>query len=491
MGDYLDKTKVYSFYIFFIIALIALFVYVYPRHEFDRQNADVALGFEKGYNAEITDFYSVRDINEVGLSGERVVFVMDFEAFSSAPAEIERALEKRQGAKIIFIGSPPDISPETFSGYLDGNNIDVGFLELNRVTSWMRQVLEKRSPLHKERMFRVHTIKPAEIDKIGLTYSMVLRRWLRAKQERSIDFFWIQPLDEAFIPYNEYGLDIARLVKPVDGIVTGVPDTNFLFRIALAVAVFCIIYFYSPLFFVIALFVFLFYLNRAGFNDSVLYLTGMGGAFGITGIFRTFRDVDYSPRLKYLSLLLLAFTLGITINALGFSFEAVNQILMPHGVKLTLLYLPLLVFLREFASYGAEDLKKKLHWTDLLVMIFIVLFMIYYLMRSGNSGWVLSIERQFRDQLEILFGIRPRFKELVGIPALWLYFNSQHRSFGRYSFLIPVLGTVGLVSIINAFQHYHTPIMIILYREGLGVVLGTVIGGFISFLMKRGKTSEN
>jgi hypothetical protein len=153
--------------------------------------------------------------------------------------------------------------------------------------------------------------------------------------------------------------------------------------------------------------------------------------------------------------------------------------------------LPFLVFLREFALYGYKDLGSKLHWADLLVLIVVVLFGVYYIIRSGNSGFVLTAERQFRDQLEVLLGIRPRFKEVFGIPALWLYIFGKHKQFGRYSFLIPVLGVVGLCSVVNSFQHVHTPIFAILYREITGVVIGTLIGVLLSFLFGRKKPSSN
>lgn len=491
LDNWLEQSKIYAFYIFFLIALMAVFIYVYPRYEFDRSNSDVTLGFENSYNAEITNFYAVRDISEFGLSGERVVYYMDFDSLNIGRAQIEKLIQQREGKKITFIGNPPNIPPEEFAKLLDQYNIEIGFLELNQVTNWMREVIQNRAPSMQKELFRVHTIKPAEIEKINLTYPMVLRRWIRAKQERSIDFFWVQPLDSEFIPYEQYGQDIAGILNPADTIKTAIPETNFWFRILLIVGSVAIVYFYSPLFAFISFGIFIFYSITSTFNDATLYLAGLTGAFGITGIYKYLRDLEYTPFLKFLSLILSAFVLGITINALSFSFESVNQIYLAHGVKLTLFYLPFLVFLREFALYGYKDLGSKLHWADLLVLIFVVLFGVYYIIRSGNSGFVLTAERQFRDQLEVLLGIRPRFKEVFGIPALWLYIFGKHKQFGRYSFLIPVLGVVGLCSVVNSFQHVHTPIFTILYREITGVVIGTLIGVLLSFLFGKYKSSSN
>lgn len=491
MDKWLEKSKIFSFYIFFLIALIAVFVYVYPRYEFDSLNSGVTLGFENSYNAEITSFFAMRDISEFGLSGDRVVYFMNFDTLNTDKREIESLLQQREGKKITFIGDPPEISTEEFAQWLDQYDIEVGFLELNQITSWLRAVIQYRNESSEKKLFRVHTIKPAEIDKLNLTYPMILRRWIRAKQERSVDFFWVQPLSDDMVSYEQYGQDIANILNPDDTIKTAIPDTNDWFRILLIVGSVAIVYFYSPLFAVVSVGIFIFYSMTSAFNDATLYLAGLTGAFGITGIYKYLRDLQYSPFLKFLSLILSAFVLGITINALSFSFESVNQIYMAHGVKLTLFYLPFLVFLREFSLYGYQEMGSKLHWADLLVLIVLVLFGVYYIIRSGNSGFVLTAERQFRDQLEVLLGIRPRFKEVFGIPALWLYIFGNHKQFGRYGFLIPVLGAVGLCSVVNSFQHVHTPIFTILYREMTGVVIGTLIGVLLSLLFGKKKTSSN
>ena len=450
MDNWLEKSKIIAFYIFFLIALIAVFVYVYPRYEFDRSNSEVTLGFENSYNADIQNFYAMRDISELGLAGEKVVYIMDFDSLNADNTRIEELISSRDGVKITFIGNPPDISPESFAKLLDKYNIEIGFLELNQVTNWMRKVIQNRAEPFQKSLFRVHTVKPAEIEKLNLSYPMVLRRWIRAKQERSIDFFWLQPLDPEFVSYEKYGQDIANILNPSDTITTAVPNINYLFRSILIAGSISIIYFYSPLFAIISLGLFIFFVFNNTLNDATLYLAGLTGAFGITGIYKYLRDLKYSPFLKFLSLILSAFVLGITINALSFSFESVNQIYMAHGVKLTLFYLPFLVFLREFAVYGYKDLGSKLHWADLLVLIFIVLFGVYYIIRSGNSGFVLTAERQLRDQMEVILGIRPRFKEVFGIPALWLYIFGYHKRFGRYAFLVPVLGAIGMCSIIQS-----------------------------------------
>ena len=485
MENWLEKSKTIAFYIFFLIALIAVFVYVYPRYEFDVGNSEVTMGFENSYNAEIEMFYAMREISEIGLAGDRVVYYFDFDSLKGNEFQIEEWLRQRSGKKIIFIGNPPEIDPEKFAQWLDQYQIEIGFLEMNQVTNWLRSVIQNRDEGYQKKLFRVHTIKPAEIDALNLTYPMVLRRWIRAKQERSIDFFWVQPLDLESVTYEQYGQDIANILNPSDTIKTAAPESNLLFKSFLIIGSIAVIYFYSPLFALVSLGIFLFFVFASSFSDATLYLAGLAGSFGIAGIYKYLRDLHHSPFLKFLSLVLSAFVLGVTINAVSFSFESVNQIYMAHGVKLTLFYLPFLVFLREFALYGYQDLRSKLHWADLLVIIFVVLFGVYAITRSGNSGFVLTAERQFRDQLEVLLGIRPRFKEILGIPALWFYMFGYHKRFGRFAFLVPVLGVVGLCSIVNSFQHVHTPLFTTLYREVVGVTIGTLIGAGLGLMFRK------
>ncbi|MFP4461559.1 MAG: DUF5693 family protein, partial [Thermotogota bacterium] len=258
MDKWFEQSKIFSFYIFFLIALIAVFIYVYPRYEFDRSNADVTLGFEDSYNAEITNFYAVRDISEFGLAGERIVYYLDFDALNVDRAQIEDLIQQREGKKITFIGNPPDVPPAEFAEWLDLYNIEVGFLELNQITNWIREVIQNRTPSMQKELFRVHTIKPAEINKLNLTYPMVLRRWIRAKQERSIDFFWVKPLDSDFVSYEKYGQDIANILNPSDSIKTAVPNPNVWFRVLLIIGSVAVIYFYSPLFAIISFGIFIF-----------------------------------------------------------------------------------------------------------------------------------------------------------------------------------------------------------------------------------------
>jgi hypothetical protein len=485
LENLIENSKKIAFIIFFSAGLLAVLLYSFPRYEYDEKSSEVTIGFEKSYNAEISPFYSVRNIDEIGLSGDRVIYILDFDKLKGDFEFYSELIKRRNGKKIIFIGNPPDILSVEFGSLLDKNRIKVGFLELNQVTSWMRECLQQMSEEIRQGLFRVHTVKPAEIDKLNLDYPMVIKRWLRASRERSIDFFWIQPLDPGIKAYEVYGTELSQTIGFKEELETIIPKKYGALKIIFIIGCFAVIYAYSPLFFIITLALFVFFIYSSSMTNAYLYLAGFAGMFGSAAIYRLARDFEDSVVLKFIALISLSILLGNLINAVSFTFDSVNQVYLPHGVKLTLFYLPFLVFLKEFAEYGYKDLTTRLHWSDLLFLLFIVLFGVYYIVRSGNSGWVLSTERQFRDWIEGIFQVRPRFKEIVGIPALWLYISGVHRKFGRYSFLIPVLGSIGLCSIVNSFQHVHTPIETILLRETIGVMLGTVIGVIIWYIVKK------
>ena len=471
------------FYVFLGVSLLAFFLYVYPRYEYDQKASDISIGFEQAYTGDISGFFTVTPIQNTGLKGERVVFVYDFSVVPEAT--MDAVLKGRAGEKVIFFEKPyATLKPEMLASLLDQYDINVGFLELNPVSDFMRRALLARSLKGREETFRVHTIKPAEVTNLRLTYEMILRRWLRAREERSIDFFWVQPLPSSLgVSYDEYGVTLLGLFHTSDTLAPVVVSMSLFFKILLVIGSFGLIFFYSPII-AIACAVFLsIYGVFNGFADTMLYLAGLTGTFGITGVFREMRKLEFNASLKYTAIIIFGLFLGVTVNALSYSYESVNGLLLPHGVKLLTFYLPMLVLIREFLYYGIKGLRSRLHWSDFALVIGLVLVILYSLLRSGNAAFVSNFERQLRDSLEMLLGVRPRFRALIGIPALWLYFRGKHRSFGRYAFIIPVLGVIGLCSIVNAFQHVHTPITIIFLRELLGIVIGTAIGMLIGVLL--------
>ncbi|KPJ64615.1 hypothetical protein AMK68_01170 [candidate division KD3-62 bacterium DG_56] len=84
---------------------------------------------------------------------------------------------------------------------------------------------------------------------------------------------------------------------------------------------------------------------------------------------------------------------------------------------------------------------------------------------------------KIRGLLENLLCARPRFKEFaIGHPALML--AAALAAQGRPRWVIPLLlvGAVGQVSLVNTYEHLHTPLLFSLLRTANGLWIGAIIG---------------
>jgi len=104
---------------------------------------------------------------------------------------------------------------------------------------------------------------------------------------------------------------------------------------------------------------------------------------------------------------------------------------------------------------------------------------VIYVGRSGDQPWlpVSDLEVAARDWLDRTFHAQPRVKEfLIGYPALAI--GSYLAWAGRRAWL-PVwaaAGGMGLVSIVNSFEHVRTPLALTLVRTLNGAWLGLLVG---------------
>lgn len=123
----------------------------------------------------------------------------------------------------------------------------------------------------------------------------------------------------------------------------------------------------------------------------------------------------------------------------------------------------------------------------LLIGVGIALFAFLVIVeRTGNDSSVGASggEMKLRAILETLLVARPRTKDLVGHPAFLLAIAWAWR--GRRRLAIPafVAGSIGQVSLLNTFCHIHTPLIISLWRDGLGLLIGTLIGGAVFLILE-------
>ncbi len=124
-------------------------------------------------------------------------------------------------------------------------------------------------------------------------------------------------------------------------------------------------------------------------------------------------------------------------------------------------------------------LNEPARYGMLLLGIVALAVLLLIVARTGNDSGVgvSSTELEGRSILDRLLIVRPRTKEfLLGHPffilacAWWLR--------GRRRLALPafVVGAIGQVSMLNTFCHIHTPLVISVWRDVIGLILGTLIG---------------
>ena len=98
-------------------------------------------------------------------------------------------------------------------------------------------------------------------------------------------------------------------------------------------------------------------------------------------------------------------------------------------------------------------------------------------MRSGNDPGVgvSGFELKLRSLLDATMPARPRFKDLVGHPALLTAFVLAARGYRKAALPLLVVGAIGLSSMLDAFCHLHTPLPVSLARDGIAIAIGVAL----------------
>lgn len=137
-------------------------------------------------------------------------------------------------------------------------------------------------------------------------------------------------------------------------------------------------------------------------------------------------------------------------------------------------------------DYYKKLLLSKVSYLVLAIMGVLAIALLIYAMRTGNTGDISELERNFRALLDNILGVRPRTKEfLIGHPlfVILLYYGYKEK-------YIPLLvfAVIGQVSLVNTYAHIHTPLVISLIRTGYGLIFGLAIGfifvGVIKLIIK-------
>lgn len=137
-----------------------------------------------------------------------------------------------------------------------------------------------------------------------------------------------------------------------------------------------------------------------------------------------------------------------------------------------------------YLMVGLTRLMKKQVTVGLVLLAgAAAVLLLVYMMRTGNtSGGISDLERAFRAFLDRVLVVRPRTKEfMIAHPIMLaiLYFGYQ-----RKLWPVVLLGAIGQVSLVNTFEHLHTPLPVSLLRTFNGLVLGIIIGVVLIYFVK-------
>jgi hypothetical protein len=160
------------------------------------------------------------------------------------------------------------------------------------------------------------------------------------------------------------------------------------------------------------------------------------------------------------------------------------------GVKLTIfapIFVGAVLAFREFANVS-ESLKTAITWGAAITGMLVVGVLLVLAVRSGNDNpaAVSGGELAFRGWLENLFPVRPRTKSfMIGFPALAVAlamcarYKWSAETMGRKAGWVTLafcVGLVGLTDVVNTLTHLHTPVIVSLWRNLFGILLGGLFG---------------
>jgi hypothetical protein len=149
--------------------------------------------------------------------------------------------------------------------------------------------------------------------------------------------------------------------------------------------------------------------------------------------------------------------------------------------------------INEIGSKIIELSKRVNRATLILICAFLLIFLAYYIVRTGKSNFILPIEDIFRKTLTDIFGVRPRLKEfLIGYPAFFAFvYFSTYKKDEIFMPIFGILSTILFTSILNTFCHTFADFVISFQRVMNGFLCGLIITAIIMLIMMICKSFYN
>ena len=412
---------------FLICAIVMISVYLPKRVILDERGMRFSFLFDEMIDGERIVLYDVSEGGDIPSSAEVVIL-------SGEPA--------------------PGIDPSALAKKLVGKWL--GIVEFNPSWDLARKVALLKGD---GKVFRVHTVRTEEVEKLRFDKKALFHRFRRAVFERSVEVLWVR--DE--LPWkDELVEDLKKSLRGKEVSFPAPPQEslgNFTWMLLIP-TLFLVASLHPLLLGVLIVLPF-----------SYEWFVSLSAIFGVLGAY----FVPKKRIVKLVSVLLLSLCVLLVLS----DFNHLNHLLEFRGVKVSLTLLPAIILIKGLW-------RHRRNWKRYLP-IFLVSIPIglYYISRSGNYGFVGDLERKFRDFVEEILLIRPRFKEVFTYPFFWLRGVRE-----EIDFLVEALGSVAIVSLFNTFCHVKTPVLVSLARSFLGVLLGYLLFLFLKVPLKRILTNE-
>ncbi|MGM0445281.1 MAG: DUF5693 family protein [Bacillota bacterium] len=410
-----------------------------------------------------------------------------------------------------ILGFPDDLNRT--SELFNKNNNRFGYIEA------IIGVQDGEDRLAKElnyNLVRVHSVTQDEMN--IYTQTKIVERYLRAVKERNIRFFYMRPIIKENIDFLEVkeankqyitalsnrletaGYNISR-AKPYEQFSN---SSIYLMFTAIGVLAAGILLFYDvfrikddmigyvlAVLGIISIFI-IYSLFDSNFFRAGLALLSSIVFPSLAVISQLLKKSNHKNIFNYLKAAFITLIgAGFVVSALA-DISYLTKINQFRGVKLAFIMPLLIITLYYFLEYIVREkdttvkgkvfelLDINLKVKHLVILAFIGLAGIYYILRTGNFPIldIPAIEDSFRNMLEKILFVRPRFKEfLIGHPAFILglyFFDDLKKSLSLY--FLSLLAVIAQLNILNSFAHIHTPLFISSLRTFHGLWLGLLIG---------------
>ena len=370
----------------------------------------------------------------------------------------KNALESIEENSYVIVDNPDAFQPYDLAYYLDKTLSYLGYVEFRKNDE---KVLEaEKTRKYKKLFFRTHILKEEEYEKLHLDKFSTYLRFRRAVIERSVDLLVIKNMPDDTKEYVKN-----KLKRELGWLIAGKPQPHSGLKLPLVlpfISLSLLTAAMSPILGIVTFASYFFYKSIAVSVTSILAMIAI------------YKYTRKNPFFLFLSFLALGIITSLSLS----DFNHLNQIEVYRGVKASLILLPLLVLIKGILNNEWFFKEKKVFWS--LVGIFTIVI-VYYILRSGNNGLVLGIERKIRDYLDYMLVVRPRFKELFGYIFLFLSFKRK----SRWNFVYEFFSSIALASTFNTFTHIKAPIFVSIYRSFLGFVIAFLVYKIIDVMAKR------